>query len=110
MSKQVRDSAGHLWPEIVGRLGTNTNITTTDVSQQSHAAGTGVTLMRIANGSDDGKHLHFTTGANPTATTSDPIVPAYQTEFVAVQPGDKVAIISGHNHNFLVTITDILPS
>jgi hypothetical protein len=110
MSRQYRDSSGQLWPEIVGRFGTTTMLTTSDSSQQSHAAGTGVTLMRIANGSDDGKHLHFTTGADPTATTSDPIVPAYQTEFVAVQPGDKVAIISGHNHNFHVTITDILPS
>jgi plastocyanin len=110
MSKQVRDSAGHLWPQIVGRLGTTTMLTTSDESQQSHAAATGVTLMRIANGSDDGKHLHFTTGANPTATVNDAIIPAYETAYVTVSPGDKVAIISGHNHNFHVTITDILPS
>ncbi len=110
MSKQVRDSAGHLWPQIVGRFGTTTMLTTSDESQQSHAAATGVTLMRIANGSDDGKHLHFTVGTDPTATTSHPIVPAYQVAYVAVAPGEKVAIISGHNHNFHVTITDILAS
>ena len=110
MSKQVRDSAGHLWPEVIGRFGTTTMLTTSDASQQSHAAGTGVTLMRVSNGSDDGTHLHFKAGENPTATIDDPIIPAYQTEYVVVNPGDKVAIISGHNHTFHVTITDILPS
>jgi hypothetical protein len=109
MSKIVRDSQGQLLPAMVGKFGTTTMLTTSDVSQQSHAAGTGVTLMRISNGSDDGRHLHFNTGANPTATTDHPIIPAYTNEYVAVSPGDKVAIISGHNHSFHVTITDIIP-
>jgi hypothetical protein len=110
MSKQVRDSAGHLWPEIVGRLGTNTNITTSDVSQQSHAAGTGVTLMRIANGSNAGYHCHFEVGGNPTASELSPIIPANTVVYITVSAGDKVAIVAEQNHTMRVSMTDILPS
>ena len=109
MSKNLRDSQGQLLPQITGKFGTTTMLTTSDVSQQSHAAETGVTLMRIANGSDDGNHFHFAVGANPTATVNDAIIPAYATEYVAVSQGDKIAIISTHSHNFHVSITSIQP-
>lgn len=109
MSKQVRDSAGHLWPEIVGKLGANTNITTSEISQQSHAAGTGVTLMRVANGSNAGYHCHFTVGDDPVASESSPIIPANTVVYITVSPGQKVAIVAEQNHVMRVSMTDIIP-
>jgi hypothetical protein len=109
MSKQVRDSAGHLWPEIVGRLGTTTFLAVDNTSQQSHAAGTGVTLMRVAVANTD-SHIHFEIGTDPTATSTSKIMPAPSVEYFRVEPGEKIAFLRGSSSNINVSITDILPS
>ena len=109
MSKQVRDSAGHLWPQIVGRLGTTTFLAVDNTSQQSHAAGTGVTLMRVAVANTD-SHIHFEIGTNPTATSTSKIMPAPSVEYFRVEPGEKIAFLRGASSNINVSITDILPS
>jgi hypothetical protein len=109
MSKQVRDSAGHLWPQIVGRFGTTTSLTVSATSQQSHAAAAGVTLMRVAIANND-SHIHFEIGSDPTATSSSMIMPAPNVEYIRVEPGEKIAFLRGAGTNINVTITDILPS
>jgi hypothetical protein len=109
MSKQVRDSAGHLWPQIVGRFGTTTFLAVDNTSQQSHAAGTGVTLMRVAVANTD-SHIHFEIGTNPTATSTSKIMPAPSVEYFRVEPGEKIAFLRGSSSNINVSITDILPS
>ena len=108
MSKIVRDSQGQLLPAVIGKFGTTTFIAADNTSQQSHAAGTGVTLMRLAVANTD-SHIHFEVGTNPTATGTSMIVPAPFVEYIAVRPGDKIAVMRGSGTNINVTITDIIP-
>ena len=68
-----------------GRLGAVTAITV-DTSAQSHAVATDV--CRVA--SSVACHVAF--GTNPTATTSDPYMPA-GVEYFRMNPGEKVALI-----------------
>ena len=108
MSKQSRDSQGQLWPAIVGKFGATTFLTVDNTSQQSHAAGTGVTLMRVAVANTD-SHVHFEIGTNPTATSASMIMPAPCIEYFCVAPGDKIAFLRGSASNINVSITDIIP-
>lgn len=108
MSKQSRDSQGQLWPGIVGKFGATTFLTVDNTSQQSHAAGTGVTLMRVAVANTD-SHVHFEIGTNPTATSASMIMPAPCVEYFRVAPGDKIAFLRGSASNINVSITDIIP-
>ena len=108
MSKQSRDSQGQLWPGIVGKFGTTTSLTVSATSHQSHAAGAGVTLMRVAVANND-SHVHFEIGTDPTATSSSPLMPAPCIEYFRVEPGEKIAFLRGAGTNINVTITDIIP-
>jgi hypothetical protein len=108
MSKIVRDSQGQLLPAMVGKFGTTTMLTANNTSQQSHAAGTGVTLMRVAVANTD-SHIHIDVGTNPVATDSTLLMPASCIEYIAVSPGDKIAVLRGAGTNINVTITDIIP-
>ncbi len=108
MSKQSRDSQGQLWPGIVGKFGTTTGLTVNTTSQQSHTAGTGVTLMRVAVANNN-SHIHFEIGTDPTATSSSPLMPAPCIEYFRVELGEKIAFLRGAGTNINVTITDVIP-
>ena len=98
MSKLSRDDNGQI--TIFGALGTTQVMTVTASSVQSTAVGTGVTMLRLANGG--GAHCHFAIGASPTASlTTSPMLPASSIEYVACASGDKVAVIRG------ATATDV---
>ena len=109
MSKLLRDQAGNLYPHIVGKLGTSQVISATATSSQSTAFGTETTLVRIgtSNLTGAGAHVHIVVGTNPTATTSGTIVPCGLIEYVAVNPGDKIAVLRGGGTNVDVSITEI---
>ena len=64
MSKLSRDDNGQI--TIFGALGTTQVMTVTASSVQSTAVATGVTILRLANGS--AAHCHFAIGASPTAS------------------------------------------
>ena len=92
MSKLSRDDNGQL--TIFGALGTTQVMTVTASSVQSTAVATGVTILRLANGS--AAHCHFAIGASPTASvTTSAMLPANAVEYVACAGGDKVAVIRG---------------
>ena len=98
MSKLSRDDNGQI--TIFGALGTTQVMTVTASSVQSTAVATGVTILRLANGS--AAHCHFAIGASPTASlTTSPMLPAGAIEYVACAGGDKVAVIRG------ATATDV---
>jgi hypothetical protein len=70
--------------------GTTQTITTSGSSAAiSTAFATGTTVVRIVATADI--HLKFAT--SPTATTSDPFLPANQVEYFKVTAGEKVAAI-----------------
>lgn len=70
--------------------GTTQTITTSGSSAAiSTAFGNNTRLVRIVATED--VHLEFAT--SPTATTSDPFLPANQVEYFRVTAGDKVAAI-----------------
>lgn len=83
-------------------MSANTIITTIDTdftpvvytvgtsSSQSSAIITGSGLIRIATKACEA-HIKF--GANPTATTSDVLIPANWVEIFSFKSGDKVAFI-----------------
>ena len=83
-------------------MSSNTIITTIDTdftpvvytvgtsSSQSSAIITGSGLIRIATKACEA-HIKF--GANPTATTSDVLIPANWVEIFSFKSGDKVAFI-----------------
>jgi len=98
MSKLSRDDNGQI--TIFGALGTTQVMTVTASSVQSTAVATGVTILRLANGS--AAHCHFAIGSSPTASlTTSPMLPANAVEYVACASGDKVAVIRG------ATATDV---
>ena len=98
MSKLSRDDNGQI--TIFGALGTTQVMTATATSAQSTAVATGVTILRLANGS--AAHCHFAIGSNPTASlTTSPMLPANAVEYVSCASGDKVAVIRG------ATATDV---
>ena len=98
MSKLSRDDNGQV--TIFGALGTTQVMTVTATSVQSTAVATGVTILRLANGS--AAHCHFAIGASPTASlTTPPMLPANAVEHGACASGDKVAVIRG------ATATDV---
>ena len=74
----------------VAGLVDQTPITLTGSSAQSAAFGAGAGLVRVHT--DAICSIAF--GANPTATTSSMRLGAGQTEYFAVAPGMKVAVIS----------------
>lgn len=109
MSKLQRDQAGVPYPAIVGKFGTAQVLTATATSAQSTAFGQETTLVRIAtsNLTGAGAHLHIAIGTNPTATTSNTIIPCGLIEYVVVAPGDKIAVLRGGGTNVDLSITEI---
>lgn len=70
--------------------GTTQTITTSGSSAAiSTAFATGTTVVRIVATED----VNIKFGSAPTATTSDPFVPANQVEYFKVTAGEKVAAI-----------------
>jgi hypothetical protein len=79
----------------VGQLAPRPALTTQTVaiggtSTQSSAFGTTTRYIRVHTDAI----CSTAVGANPTATTSSERMAADQTEYWAVQPGDKIAVIS----------------
>jgi len=70
--------------------GTTQTITTSGSSAAiSTAFATGTTVVRIVATED----VNIKFGSTPTATTSDPFIPANQVEYFKVTAGEKVAAI-----------------
>jgi hypothetical protein len=109
MSKLLRDQAGNVYPDIVGKLGTAQVIVAAATSAQSAAVGTETTLVRIATTNLTGasSHVHVKINTNPTATASDTIIPCGMVEYFAITPGEKVAVLRGGGTNIDVSITEI---
>jgi len=100
MSKLTRDDNGNVC--TFGELGTSQVISVTTSSQQSAAFGAQTTIVRIANSSTS--HLHFSVGANPTASnTTSPSLPINKVEYIEVSGGDKIAVIAPVATIFSVT-------
>jgi hypothetical protein len=55
----------------------------------TNAFGTGISILRIVATTA----CHYALGASPTATTSDPLLPADTVEEIAVRQGEKIAFI-----------------
>lgn len=55
----------------------------------SNAVGSGIRRVRIIADTA----VHYAVGASPTATTSDPYLPADVYEYINVREGEKVAMI-----------------
>lgn len=109
MSKLQKDQAGVTYPAIVGKFGTTQVLSATATSQQTSAFGQETTLVRIgtSNLTGAGAHLHIAIGANPTATTSNTMVPCGLIEYVVVAPGDKIAYLRGGATSIDFSITEI---
>lgn len=110
MSKILKDQAGNIYPHIVGKLGTSQVMTAGAASSQSSAFGQETTLIRIAtsNLTGAGAHVHIATGTNPTANgTACAVVPCGLIEYVAVNPGDKIAVLRGGGTDVSVSVTEI---
>lgn len=70
--------------------GTTQAITTSGTSAAiTNAWGANTRLIRIATTAD----AHYTIGSAPTATTSDPLLPAGVVEYLIVPPSLKLAAI-----------------
>lgn len=71
-----------------------TAITTTASSQQSAAFAAGTYAVRIGvAGSTSAYGVNFSIGTNPTATANSPQIAAGGVEYIAVTPGEKVALL-----------------
>lgn len=74
----------------VYRPGTTQKVTVSDTSAAvSNAFGSGIHKLRIVSDTD----CHFVLGASPTATTSDPYLPADTVEYITVSQGEKIAFL-----------------
>ncbi|UOF80878.1 hypothetical protein [Caudoviricetes sp.] len=110
MSKIQKDQAGNYYPAIVGKFGTTQVLTAGSASSQSSAFGTETTLVRIAasNQTGVGAHIHIKTGTNPTAdSTTCALIPCGLIEYVAVSPGDKIAVLRGGGTDISLSVTEI---
>ena len=72
-------------------IAVQTPLTATGVSQQSAAFSSGTTFICIQTD----EIIHEARGASPTATISNYKIRAAAEQFFSVNPGDKVAIITG---------------
>jgi hypothetical protein len=75
----------------VAGLGTTQVFTVGNTSAQSAAFGGNTTMVRLSCSSG---HCHFQVGTNPTASiTTSPMMPNNSVEIIAVNPGQKIAVI-----------------
>ena len=109
MSKLQKDQAGQLYPGIVGKLGTNQNLTAGATTAASSAFGQETTLIRVALSplTGAGAHVHFAIGTAPTATTSSAFIPCGVIEYIAVSPGDKIAVLRGGATSIDLSVCEI---
>lgn len=85
-----------------------TAITTSGSSQQSAAFGAQTYAIRLGVSSGTATSgMHFSIGFNPTATANSPYMPAGAIEYIAVNPGEKVAILDDNATGLKVTITEL---
>ena len=92
MSKVQFDENGQI--TNIYALGTTQGMTVTTSSVQSTAVAAGCTIVRLATTGVG--HVHFSTGANPTASvTTSPVMPPNTVEYIKVNGGDKIAVIRG---------------
>ncbi len=112
MSKLLKDQAGVIYPAIVGKLGTNQNMTAGVTATASTAFGQETTLIRVATNSltGAGAHVHFAIGTTPVATTSSALIPCGFIEYIAVAPGDKISVLRGGALDINVSVTEITNS
>ena len=73
-------------------------------SAQSSAITTGSGIIRIAT---KGCEAHIKFGTNPTATTSDVLIPANTVEFFKFTSGEKVAFIRSASSTGDISITAV---
>ena len=110
MSTNLRDSDGQLYPMMVGAEGVVHVITAGSTSVQTGAFADSTTLVRVATAANQSaSHCHYALGTNPTAnTTACSMLPAGTYQYIAVQPGQKLAFIRGTNQDIQLSVTEIL--
>lgn len=72
------------------RVNTASTISTTTASQQSSAFASQTHQVRLA--ANQATYVKF--AGNPTATTSDVLMPANTIDYFTVNPGEKVAVLA----------------
>jgi hypothetical protein len=109
MSEMQKDQAGQLYPAIVGKLGTNQNLTAGVAASASSAFGQETTLIRVAPTplTGAGAHVHFAIGTAPIATSSTQFIPCGVIEYIVVAPGDKISILRGGSTDISVSVCEI---
>jgi hypothetical protein len=111
MSINQKDAYGNPYGQVVASLGTTQVLTAGSASSQSAAFGQGTTLIRLAttNLTGAGAHLHYAIGTNPTANgTTCALLPCGMVEYVAVNPGDKIAVLRGASTDISVSVTEVI--
>ena len=87
--------------QLAQRNGTTQTVAYTGTAAAStNAFGAGTNAVRIVANSA----CHYTFGSAPTATTSDPFLPANWVEYVYVRPGEKISVVRAATDG-LVTAT-----
>jgi len=85
-----------------------TAITSSASSQSSAAFGAQTYAIRLGVSSGTATYgIHFSIGATPTATANSPYMPSGAVEYIAVRPGEKVAILDDGGIGLLVSITEL---
>lgn len=85
------------------RLGTVTVITMSGSSQQTAAVGSQTRQVRIATAGQPG---HFLIGTDPTAAATSHVIGAGCVDYVAINPGEKVAVLQGGTAG-VISITEM---
>ena len=76
--------ASHYYPRT-----TQSVAYTASSAATTNAVGSQIYAVRLVSTSDS----HYALGESPTATTSDPYLPADTIEIISIKPGQKVAFI-----------------
>ena len=71
------------------RFGASQSVAYTGTAGQSSAISDQIRVVRILSSSD----CFVLVGVNPTATSSDAILVAANTEYISVRPGEKISAI-----------------
>jgi hypothetical protein len=74
------------------RLGTVTVITMSGTSQATAAVGSQTRAVRLATGAQP---AYFLIGSDPTAAATSHLLGTNCVDYVAINPGEKVAVLQG---------------
>lgn len=89
----VPTNRSHFLPTVRLAAGASQDITVTGTSAQSTALGTAGDPNNILVRIVATTAVRYRSSTNPTATTTDTLLPANVVEFTEITPGDKLAVI-----------------